>query len=62
MADGKGTYATIEYKGPDQPNEGLWYWICPDGIQEHTHNAIMKDMFEICQKTGAAYLSEREAR
>ena len=44
MADGKGAYATIEFKSPDQPNKGLWHWICLDDNQEYTYNAIMKDM------------------
>ena len=57
MTDRKGAYATIEYKGLDQPNEGLVYWIWPDGNQEHTYNAIMKDTTELCQKVGAAYQS-----
>ena len=60
MEDGKGAYATIEFKSPDQPNKGLGYCICPDGNQDHTHNAIMKDMYEFCQKVGTAYLTERE--
>ena len=58
MANGKGSHTTIELKSPDQPNEGPGYWICPDGNQEHTYNTIMKDMTELCQKVGAAYLSE----
>ena len=31
MKDGKGAYATIKFKSPDQLNEGLRYRICPDG-------------------------------
>ena len=58
--DGKAAYATIEFKSPDQPNKGLGYWICPDGNQDHAYNAIMKDMYEFCQKVGTAYLTERE--
>ena len=54
MADGRGTYATIGFKSPDQPNQGLGYWIFPDGNQEPTYNIIMKDMTELCQKVGAA--------
>ena len=60
MADGKGAYATIKFKSPDQPNEGLGYWICPDGNQCHTYKAIMKDIYDLCQKVGAAYLPEQE--
>ena len=60
MRDGKGAYDTIEFKSPDQPNEGLGYWICPDGNEEHAYNAIMKDITELYQKVGAAYLTERE--
>ena len=60
LRDGKGAYATIELKSPDLPNEGLGYWICLDGNQEHAYNAIMKDMYEFCQKVGTVYLTERE--
>ena len=44
MRDGKGVYATIKFKIPDQPNKGLGYWICPDGSQDHAYNVIMKDI------------------
>ena len=44
MVDGKGAYETMEFKSPDQPNEGLGHWICLDDNQEYTYNAIMKDM------------------
>ena len=60
MRDGKGAYATMEFKIPDQPNERLGYWICPDGNQEHAYNAIMKDVTELCQKVGTPYLTEQE--
>ena len=60
MRDGKGAYATIEFKSPDQPNEGLGYWICPDGNQDHAYNAIMKDMYKFPQKVGTAYLTKQE--
>ena len=60
MADGKGAYATIEFKSPDQPNEGLGNWIFPDDNRDHTHRAIMKDIYDLCQKVGAAYLPEQE--
>ena len=50
MADGKGAYDTIEDGGPNQPNEGHGYWIYPDGNQDHTFNAIMKDMTKFYYK------------
>ena len=62
MQDGKGAHATIEFKIPDQPNEGLGYWICPDGNQDHMLNAILKDMIDFCQKVGSAFLTPQEMR
>ena len=62
MQDGKVAYATIKFKSWDQPNEGLGYWICPDGNQDHTYDAIMKDMIDFCQKVRSASLTLWETK
>ena len=54
IQDGKGADATIGFKSRDQPNEGFGYWICPDGNQDHTFNAILKDMIDFRQKVASA--------
>ena len=57
MGDGKGAYTVTDFKSPDVPNEGLGYCICPDGNQDHAHEAIMKDIRELCGRILSSQLT-----
>ena len=60
--DGKGAYAVIDFKSPDEANEGLRYRLCPDGNQDHAHEAILTSMRELCDRISSAQLTEKEVR
>ena len=62
MEDGKGIFVAIYSKRPDELNERLGYQICPDGKQDHAHEAIMKNMQELCGRISSALLLEKEGR
>ena len=62
MGDGKGAYAVIDFNSPYVANEGMGYCICPDGNQDHAHEAIMVDMRELCGRIFPSQLAEKEAR
>ena len=62
MEDGKGVYVVIDFKSPDEVNEGLGYRICPDGNQERAHEAILTSMRELCGRILSAQLMEKEER
>ena len=34
MKDHKGIAAVIQFAGPDEPNEGLGFFLCPNGSQD----------------------------
>ena len=60
---GKGAYTVIDFKSPDEANEGLGYPICPDWNKEHAHEAILTSMRKLCGRTiSSAQLTEQEAR
>ena len=62
MEDGKEAFSVIEFLGPDDPNEGLGFRLCPSGNQtpqfEHTLAAIE----HLCKAMSSAFLTEREAK
>ena len=62
MDDGNGSFATIDFLPPNQPNVGLGYRICPNGDQSHHFKATKAAISQLCKQTSGAYLSEAEAR
>ena len=62
LEDGKGGYAIIQYKPPNEPNKGLGYQICPDGNQEPHHKATLESIEKMSKNCTGAYLTEREAK
>ena len=62
MEDGRGAFSIIEFLGPDEPNVGLGFRLCPSGNQtpqfEHTLQAIEK----LCGAISSAHLTVQEAR
>ena len=62
MEDGKGVNGVIEFRSPDEPNEGLGYQIYLDRKQDHVYEAIVKDMHELCGKISSSLLLDKEAR
>ena len=62
MNDGRGVFVVIDFKSPDQTNEGLGYWICPDGNQRHAHAAMLEEMKAVAKSVTSAHLTKREAR
>ena len=61
LHDGKGAYTRIDYLGPDEPNVGLGFHICPSGNQLPHYEATLKKITELCRAVAAAYLTESEA-
>eukprot|EP01082_Thalassiosira_pseudonana_P005722 g5250.t1 g5250 contig2:87008-89119(+) len=49
LKDNKGGMAVIDFLGPDQPNVGLGYRLCPDGNQIHQLKFVKDAMKEICE-------------
>ena len=62
MEDGKGAHAVIDFVAPDEPNEGLGYYLCPDGNQGPTHASILQEMEDLSNRILSARLLEQEAR
>eukprot|EP00956_Cyclotella_meneghiniana_P028517 scaffold66584_cov56-Cyclotella_meneghiniana.AAC.4 len=62
LKDNKGGAAVIEFLGPDQPNKGLGYLLCPTGNQKHQYNAVYTAIKDLCQRNVGAQLSEKETR
>ena len=61
LHDGKGAYTRIEYLGPDEPNVGLGFHICPSGNQIPHYEATLKKIKDLCRAVAAAYLTAGEA-
>ena len=61
MEDGKEAYAVIDFIAPDEPNEGLGYYLCPDRNQGPTHAAILQEMEDLSNKISSVQLSEQES-
>ena len=61
LNDGKGAYTRIDYLGPDEPNVGLGFHLCPSGNQNPHFEATLRKMTDLCRATAAAYLTETEA-
>jgi hypothetical protein len=62
MADGNGSFATIEFLPPDQPNIGLGYRICPNGSQLPHYEATLSALTTLCRKCMSSHLTEDETR
>ena len=62
LEDGNGAYAIIKFCGPDEPNKGLDFHICPIGKQKHQFEAIREKVQEVCGAIQSAHLTENEAR
>ena len=62
MADGNGSFATIEFLPPDQPNVGLGYRICPNGSQLTHYEATLLALTTLCRKCMSSHLTEAETR
>ncbi len=62
IEDGKDVYLIIKILGPDEPNIGLGFCLCPSGNQEHQREAICEAIKEMCQSVAGAYLTKHEAR
>jgi hypothetical protein len=61
LKDNKGGMAVIDFLGPDQPNVGLGYRLCPDGNQTHQLKFIKDAMKEICGALVSAHITQKEA-
>jgi hypothetical protein len=55
MGDGNGSFATINFLPPNQPNVGLGYRICPNGDQSHHFKAMKEVISQLCKQTSGAY-------
>jgi hypothetical protein len=62
MADGNGSFATIEFLSPDQPNVGLGYWICPNGSQLPHYETTLLTITTLCRSCMCSHLTEDETR
>ena len=62
MEDGHGAFSIIEFLGPDHPNVGLGYRLCPSGSQKPQFENTLQTITKIYQAASGATLSEREAR
>ena len=62
LEDGNGAHAIIKFCGPDEPNKGLGFRICPSGKQKHQFEAIREKVQEVCGAIQSAHLTEKEAR
>jgi hypothetical protein len=60
MADGNGSFATIDFLSPDQLNVGLGYRICPNGSQLPHYEATLVAITALCQKCMSSHLTENE--
>ncbi|EED89738.1 predicted protein [Thalassiosira pseudonana CCMP1335] len=61
LKDNKGGMAVIDFLGPDQPNVGLGYRLCPDGNQTHQLKFVKDAMKEICGALVSAHITQKEA-
>jgi hypothetical protein len=61
LHDGKGAYTRIDYIGPDKPNVGLGFHICPTGNQQPHFEVTLGKITNLCRAAAAAYLTEAEA-
>lgn len=61
LHDGKGAYTRIDYLGPDEPNVGLGFHICPSGNQNPHFEVTLKKITDLCRAATSAYLTENEA-
>ncbi|KAL7545458.1 hypothetical protein ACHAWF_008807 [Thalassiosira exigua] len=61
IKDGKGATATIDYKRPSEPNEGLGVLLCPDGGQAPQFKEIKSKSKKVCSAAASSYMTEVEA-
>ena len=60
MVDGNGSFASIEFLSPDQPNVGLGYRICPNSSQLPHYEATLSAITTLCRKCMSSHLTEDE--
>jgi hypothetical protein len=61
LHDGKESRAVIQYLGPNEPNVGLGFRLCPTGNQAPHFEATLGKITDLCKAASAAYLTETEA-
>lgn len=62
LHDGKESRAVIQYLGPNEPNVGLGFRLCPTGNQAPHFEATLGKITDLCKAASTAYLTETEAR
>ncbi|KAL7551610.1 hypothetical protein ACHAWF_018082 [Thalassiosira exigua] len=61
IEDGKGATAEIEYKRPNEPNEGLGVMLCPNGSQDPQFKDILSKSKKVCSASASSFMTEAEA-
>ena len=61
LHDVKGATTKIQFKPPNEPNQGLGFNIAPDGNQKHEFNSRIEKIRHMCKAAVSMHLSQREA-